>query len=158
MGILVLKAMVILSLVMGSAGGAAAATVSSLPDSPLYPAKMAVEQARLSATSDPAGQAALHTALAQVRVQEMIRMAQEGEAPDEAVQLRLRQHLNMALQLAAGLSDEAKTEALDQLQKMAQNQEQALVQARVRAGEPVEEPLRQAPQALHQAHEQAKPF
>ncbi|MGD9047338.1 MAG: DUF5667 domain-containing protein, partial [Anaerolineae bacterium] len=136
--VVLLKAMVILSLVVGSAGGAAAATANSLPDSPLYAAKMAMEQARLSATSDPAGQAAVHTALARARVQEMIRMAQDGDAPDEAVQLRLRQHLNLAFQLAAGLGDEEMAQALEQLREMAQDQERALEQARVQAGEPVE--------------------
>jgi hypothetical protein len=96
----------------GSAGGAAALAANSLPESPLYPAKLAMEQTRLSATTDPADKATLHLELTQVRVREMERLALAGEVPDEPIILRLRTHLSQAFHLAAELPDDAMLDTL----------------------------------------------
>jgi hypothetical protein len=156
MNVLLIKAILILTLVLGPTGGAAAIAANSLPDTPLYPAKLAMEQARLNLTSDPAEQAALHMTRAQVRVQEMIRLALVGEVPDEAIQLRLRQHLHQALQLAAGLPDDEMADVLTQAQQMLQNQEQEMEQAQTRVGEPAQEPLGQALGLLQQTRAQVR--
>jgi hypothetical protein len=150
MNVLLIKAILIVTLVLGPTGGAAAMAANSLPDTPLYPVRLAMEQARLSVTSDPAEQAALHMTRAQVRVQEMIRLALAGEVPNEAIQLRLRQHLHQALQLAAGLPDDEMADVLTQTQQMLQNQVQELEEAQMRAGEPAQEPLGQALGLLQQ--------
>ena len=68
MSALLIKATLIISLAFGSTGGAAALAANSLPDSPLYVAKLAMEQTRLKAATSPAEQAELHMTLAQVRV------------------------------------------------------------------------------------------
>ena len=154
MSVLLVKATLIISVVFGSAGGAAALAANSLPDSPLYPAKLAMEQTRLNATSDPAEQAALYMSLAGVRVQEMERMALVGKMVDEATALRLQTHLNQAFQLAAQLPDGDMLSFLAQAEQTIQNQEQALNQVQTRVAEPSQEPLRQAIRLLTRARQE----
>jgi hypothetical protein len=156
MNVLLLKAVVVVALVLGPTGGAVAMAANSLPASPLYAGKLAMEEARLSVTSDPAEQAALHMSRAQVRVQEMIRLALAGEAPDEAIQLRLRQHLHQALQVAAGMPDDELAATLAEFDRMIRHQQQQLEQARVRAGEPAQGPLGQALGTLQQTRAQVQ--
>jgi hypothetical protein len=103
MSVLLVKVSLIFGMIFGSAGGAAALAANSLPDSPLYPAKLAMEQARLAMATDAAQQASIYLHMARTRSQEMQRLALAGEVPDEGTQLRLKEHLNQALQLAAQL-------------------------------------------------------
>ena len=149
MSALLVKATLIFSMIFGSAGGAAALAANSLPDSPLYPAKLAMEQARLAMAADPAEQASLYLDMARTRSQEMQRLALAGEVPDESTQLRLREHLNQALQLAAQLPEEDMLGLLTRARQMLQNQEQELSQTQTRVAEPAQEPLRQASQLLN---------
>lgn len=154
MSVLLVKATLIISMVFGSAGGAAALAANSLPDSPLYPAKLAMEQTRLNATSDPSEQAALYMALVQVRAQEMERMALADKMPDGATALRLQSHLNQAFQLAARMPDDDMLSFLAQAQQTIHNQEQRLNQIQTRVAEPVQEPLRQATRLLNRARQE----
>jgi hypothetical protein len=153
MSALLVKATLILSMAFGSAGGAAALAANSLPDSPLYAAKLAVEQTRLKAATGPAEQAELHMTLAQVRVREMERQALAGKVPDEATVLRLQMHLDQALQLAGQLSDDSLLSFLTQARETIQNQEQTLKQVQARAAQPAQEPLSQAGSLLSQARQ-----
>jgi hypothetical protein len=153
---LLIKVAVILSVLFGSTGGAVALVTNSLPDSALYSAKLAMEQARLDATPDPAVQAAVNMALVQERVQEMQRLALAGEAPDEATMLRLQTHLEQALRLAAGLSDDDLQGALNQAREMLQDQEREMLQTQTRVDEPLQERLREATRLLTQAREQVE--
>jgi hypothetical protein len=154
MNVLMLKFVLVVTMLLGSAGGTAVAAANSLPGSPLYPAKLAMEQARLQVATDPSDQAQLHMILAQVRVQEMEQLALAGREPGEAVIHQLQQHLNQALRLAAGMPDQAMQGTLAQWQQKIQLQEQALQQAQVRAAEPAQEPLRLALQLLQQTRQQ----
>ena len=156
MSALLIKATLIISMAFGSAGGAAALAANSLPESPLYPAKLAMEQTRLSATTDPADKATLHLELTQVRVREMERLALAGEVPDEPIILRLRTHLSQAFHLAAELPDDAMLDTLTQAQQTIQNQERTLEQVQTHAAEPAQESLRQATRMLNQARQEAE--
>ena len=100
---LVIKAAVMLSMLFGSAGGVVALSADSLPDSPLYTAKLAVEQARLALTFDDAGKAAMHLEFARERVREM---TQEEAVPDDAAVARLRNELRKGLELAIELPED----------------------------------------------------
>jgi len=153
MSVLLVKATLIVSMVFGSIGGAAALAANSLPDSPLYPAKLAMEQTRLNATTDPAKQAELHMTLAGIRVQEMNRLALAGSVPGEPTLLRLQTHLNQALHAAAQLPDEEMLSFLTQAQQTLENQEQALQQIQTRSVGPAQEPLQQAKRLLNQARQ-----
>jgi hypothetical protein len=156
MSALLVKATLIFTMIFGSAGGAAALAAESLPGSPLYPAKLAMEQVRMDMARDPADQAALQLTLAQVRTQEIERVALAGSVPDDATLTRLQTHLNQALRLAAQLPDDAMLGLLTQVRQMTQTQEQALQQAQTRAAEPAQEPLRQATRLLNQVRQDAE--
>jgi uncharacterized membrane protein YgcG len=154
MNALMLKLVLVATMLFGSAGGTAFATANSLPGSPLYPAKLAVEQARLQVAASPTDQAQLHMILAQVRVQEMEQLAVSGREPGQEVVNQLQQHLDQALKLAAGMPDETMQGTLAQWQQQLQQREQQLQQAESQAPETSQEPLRQAQGMLQQAQQQ----
>ena len=94
-----------IALLLASAGGTLAAAASSLPDSPLYPVKLTVEQIQIDLLVDPEKLAAQHLVLAQHRSQEILRQAQRGTPVQEGTTLRLQKNFNFALQYAAQLED-----------------------------------------------------
>ncbi len=148
---LLAKLALVVSLAFGSTGGALAVAANSLPDSPLYPAKLGMEEMRLNLAAGPADQAALQLGLAQTRAQEMEQVAQAGGVPDEATLTRLQTHLNAGLSLAAQLPDGDMQRLLTQARQMIQDQEHAMVQAQASAAGPALEPLQQASRYLNQA-------
>jgi hypothetical protein len=153
MSALLIKGSLIVSLIFGSAGGAVALAADSLPDSALYPAKLALEEIRLSMVTDPGDHAALHLALAGVRVQEMQRIALAGDVPDEGNLLRLQKHLNNAFRLGAQLPEQDLLGFLVNAQKKIQAQEQETMQVQAQITGPGQEPLRQATRLLNQARQ-----
>jgi hypothetical protein len=156
MSVLLAKIALVVSLAFGSTGGALAVAADSLPGSPLYPAKLGMEEVRLNLAADPADQAALQLSLAQTRAQEMEQVALAGGVPDEATLARLQTHLNAGLGLAAQLSDTAMHGWLIQAQQMIQAQEQAMAQAQAGAAGPAQEPLQQASRYLNQAGQEVE--
>jgi hypothetical protein len=156
MSAILVKLILVLGMVVGSAGGTAALANNSLPDSPLYPAKLALEQLRLHAASGSVEEAEVHMNLAQNRVQEMMRLALADRVPGEATLLRLQTHLNQAFQLAAGLSDEEMQGTLTRARQMLQTQEQVMLQTQNQAHGAAQEPLGQALGLLRQARHQAE--
>lgn len=80
------------------AGGATVmASGNSMPDQTLYPVKVAAEQVRLTLTRSPIAKATLNAELADKRVNEIVYLANKGEAEDaelESVTTRLQQHMN----------------------------------------------------------------
>jgi len=111
----------VLVMLMAS-GGLVAAAGSSMPDSPLYPLKLAVEQAQLNFTFSDIGKANLYARFADKRVDEIIYMAQKGDVSQtEATAQRLDDHLEMISSLTmaearqsndAGTFSEAQTETM----------------------------------------------
>ncbi|MEW5958539.1 MAG: DUF5667 domain-containing protein [Chloroflexota bacterium] len=150
MSTLLVKAVIIFGLVFGSVGGTAVMAAQSLPDSPVYPLKLTMEQARLSLTSDPVKQAEQYLNMAQARTQEMMQVALKGDVPAEAAQTRLLQHLRQALQLAAQTPAEQMPGLLDQARQMAQTQTQELAQIQAQVGAPAQAALQQANRLLNQ--------
>ena len=62
-----------------TSGGTVAAASGSMPDEPLYPVKLATEQAQLALTPSTLGKAELYTKLTERRVAEIVRMANESK-------------------------------------------------------------------------------
>ncbi|MFH1003266.1 MAG: DUF5667 domain-containing protein, partial [Chloroflexota bacterium] len=60
-------------------GGTVAAAAGSLPDSPLYPVKLAAEQVRLKLTPSDLGKLELYARLAEARADEIARLTEKGE-------------------------------------------------------------------------------
>ena len=89
-------ALMIIGIVLVAGGGTAAAASNSMPDSPLYPVKLATEQVRLTLTPSDMGKARLCAMLADRRVAEIIYMANKGDARRvELVTQRLDKRLTM---------------------------------------------------------------
>ena len=81
-------------LLVGS--GTVAAAGSSMPDSPLYPVKLATEEVRLALTPSPLGKAEFCAELADRRVAEIIYMANKGDVQQlELITQRLDERLLM---------------------------------------------------------------
>ncbi len=125
---LVFKASLILMTVFGSAGGTALVAAQSLPDSVLYPVKLAMEDAQLQFVDTPSAKAMLHLNFAQERVQEMVELAANGVPVDETVVDLMQQHLNLALQLAEQSPEPQRSGVLLHAQEMLQQQQQQLGQ------------------------------
>ena len=156
MSALLLKVVLIFSVLFSLGGGTVALADNSLPDTPLYPLKLEMEQIRLGLTDQPQDQAGLHLALAEERVQEILRLAQEGQVSGPATQMRLQLHLTQALQLAAHMDDEGMAGVLTRAQQMLRFQEQTLFQAQQGLSGPPEEPLRQTLRLLTRTRMQAE--
>ena len=87
-------ALMIVSILLVSGGGTAAAASNSMPDSRLYPVKLATEQVQLALTPSDMGKARLCAVLADKRVAEIIYMADKGDAQCvEVVTQRLDERL-----------------------------------------------------------------
>ena len=87
-------ALMIVSILLVSGGGTAVAASNSMPDSRLYPVKLATEQVQLALTPSDMGKARLCAVLADKRVAEIIYMADKGDAQCvEVVTQRLDERL-----------------------------------------------------------------
>lgn len=136
----------------GLGGGTVAMANESLPDTPLYPVKLMLEETRMARAGNPGEQASLQTELAQVRLEEMARLALAGETIGEAQLVQLQTHLQTALQLAAQTGDPELVGLLNQVQTMLQNMQQTMAQL----GEPVQAMLGEAQLIMNQYQEQAQ--
>jgi hypothetical protein len=91
-------------LVLVLAGGSTVfATGSSMPDSPLYPVKLATEQVQFTLTPSKLGKARLCAELADKRVAEIAYMADKGDAEQvELTTRRLEDRLDLLVVLVGG--------------------------------------------------------
>jgi hypothetical protein len=105
--------MTIVLILLLAGGGTVAAAAGSMPDSPLYPVKLATEQVQLMLTLSQIGKARLCARLADRRVEEIVYMAKEGDANQvELITQRLDKRLAMLAVLASALEvEEAAEEA-----------------------------------------------
>ena len=85
-------------IVLLAATGTAYASLGSLPDEPLYQVKLATESVRLAFTPSELGKAELYAEFADERVNEIVRMADEGkvEQVEEATERMNDQLIAMA--------------------------------------------------------------
>ncbi len=92
---------IVLALVLAG-GGTATAASGSMPDEPLYPVKLATEQVQLALTPSALGKAELYAKLADRRVTEIARMADESK-PEQIEQAarRLDAYLTKIADLAS---------------------------------------------------------
>ena len=83
--------------VIGAGAATAAASTNALPDSSLYPVKLATEQVRLAFTFSEVGKANLHTRFAERRVEEITAMANQGNTEQVIIlTTKLTSHLEEA--------------------------------------------------------------
>jgi hypothetical protein len=88
--------------VLLAGGGTVAAAGYSMPDSPLYPVKLATEQVQMAFTFTDMGKAELHARLTDRRVAEIAYLASKG-TPQQVEQIvqRLDNHLGMIASLTS---------------------------------------------------------
>jgi len=97
-------ALLVVSILLVSGGGTALAANDSLPDSRLYPVKLASEQVQLALTPSTTSKVQLFNVFAERRVDEIIQMAAKGDSFQVAVTTeRLDEELN---KLAVFVSDQ----------------------------------------------------
>jgi hypothetical protein len=120
------------------------AAQNDLPTEPLYGVKTFSEDASLWLTINPNSKLERLMELAQLRVQEIATLTEQGVTIPEQVVERLRQHMETALQLAAGQGDENMQASLLQIQSQLRMQEQAILQLQTRASENDQPVLEQA--------------
>jgi hypothetical protein len=94
----------IVLVVLLAGGGTVVAASNSMPDSILYPVKLATEEVRLAFTPSQLGKARLCSGFAAERVAEIIYMAEKGDAHQvELITKRLDDRLETLAVLASGL-------------------------------------------------------
>ncbi len=152
MNALIARAVATAVVIFSIGGGTVALANDSLPDTPLYPVKLMVEETRMAMADSPAEQAALQMTLAQVRLQEMTQLMQAGDQIDEPLTDRLETHLQQALQQTAQLGDPEMIGLLTQMQTMLQNQQQTMAQL----GDPTQAMFGQINQIMNRYQEQAQ--
>ncbi len=157
MSTLFARAVLVITLLFGATGGAYAMADNSLPNGPMYGAKLAMERVQLRMKSDPADIAGQHLELARNRAREMTLLAQAGSVPDKGLMTRLENHLNTAFQLAAQLGSDGEMQGvLLQAQTMLQEQTQAMTQTQARVTGSANEALQMAIQLMTRARNQVE--
>ncbi len=139
-------------------GGVAYASTDALPDDTLYPVKLLVEDAQLL-FADPAEDLQLHLEFAQRRLDEALRLAQQGQAEGlDRAMANYEAHVQQALQLAQQVSQaDPQVWALVEAQ-MARHQErlQALREEMAQRGlTEAEQHMEEAQVRAREAHEWA---
>jgi len=143
-------ALILVVALLVSLGGTAIMAASALPTAPVYPAKLLMEETRLSLNDSPAAEMALHLAFAGERADEMAGLAAINREPQAAVLENFRAHWRLAMQLAGELPDEALQPTLSQMQTIAGAQETLLAKVQGAATGPVQERLQEAGDSLAQ--------
>jgi len=146
---LLAKLAIIIALVMGIAGTTAVAASNSLPDSPLYTVKLALEEAELTFNTDENAEAELHLQRAETRIDEIEQMAIENRAAGDETLTRLQTHLTTAMQLAAAMPEANMNGILLRAQQMVQSRTRTMRQAQDNAPE-TQPQLNGAYQLMHQ--------
>lgn len=129
----ILSILVAVGLLFGG-GTAVSAAQDDLPNEPLYAVKIWTEDLSLQFQDAPEEKVDRLMDLTQTRIQEMIRLSEEGEPIPDQVTLRLEQHIQQALQLCANMDDPTLERALlqirDQLQQQDRDMERLQLQTR----------------------------
>lgn len=152
MNVIFARAIATALVILGLGGGTVALANDSLPDTPLYPVKLILEETRMAMADNPVEQASLQMNLAQTRLQEMTQLMQAGDTIGEPVVARLETHLQEALQLAAQTGETEMVGLLQQMQTMLQNEQQTMAQL----GDPAQAMFGEVNQMMNQYQEQVQ--
>lgn len=132
----------------GGLGTAAVAAQDSLPTEPLYAVKQFTEELRYGLTIDQEERVNLLMNFMAERVREMSGLIENEETVPQQTALRLENHLQLALQVAAQLDDAEMIPTLARLQQMTQSHLQTM--EKLRQQSPEDESLQLATRAMLQ--------
>jgi len=140
----------------GAGGGVVRAATASLPGTPLYPVKLAVEDVRVTFTPSPLARARLCLRFADERTNEMLRLVEEGRPANQAVVGRLSKNLQDALLAAQSSGGTSGYTVLEQLITATSAQQAQLRQASSAAPPQTLAMLDQAASVAEQASRRAQ--
>jgi len=129
-------------------GTVTVAAQHSLPGASLYPVKIWTENVQLSLTASPKAKAALLLRLSEIRMDEIIALADQGNSPPEEVFNLLEKHIQQILTLASDMDDEALSQTLLQLREFLQTQQNRIAQHQRYTNRETEKLLTQTRQRL----------
>jgi len=146
---LLISIAVIAGLLFGG-GATVNAAQDDLPGQPLYAVKTASEDVSLQFQNNPEAKVARLMDLAQIRIQEMTQLIEEGQTPPDQVQLRLEQHIQQALQVCSNLDDATLDQTLLQLRDRLQQRDRDMEQLQIHAAQDAQPILERTRTMLHQ--------
>jgi len=129
-----LSILVIAGLLFGG-GATVNAAQDDLPDEPLYALKTWSEDVGLKFQDEPEQKVDRLMELAQIRIQEMTRLTDAGQAVPDQVRLRLEQHIHQALQMCSNMDDATLDRTLLQLRDRLQQQDRGMERLQLHAAE-----------------------
>ena len=142
----------VMGLILGSAGATAYAAQDSLPSETLYPLKIALEDISLELAGGEAAKSQLALKYALRRGDEIIALMAQGDHPDEALMWQFQVQTTNALQQVAGMPDHEMQAALVQYRASLMQQQQKMSQA---GQQGVDDPALETVESLIQIHRQA---
>jgi hypothetical protein len=146
---MIISVLVIAGLLFGG-GATVNAAQDDLPNEPLYSLKMWSEELSLQFRNDPEQKVDRLMELAQVRIQEMTRMTDAGQAVPDQVRQRLEQHIHQALQLCSNMEDSALDPTLLQIRERLQQQDRDMERLQLHAAQDAQPILAQTRTMIQQ--------
>ncbi len=153
---MLISILVIASLAFGGGTIAVGAAQNDLPNEPLYVLKTWSEDISLQFQNDPQLKVERLMELAEIRVQEMTQLTEDGQTPPDQVALRLEQHIHQALQICSNLDEATLNQTLLQIRDRLQEQDRIMQQLQIHAtqdAQPILERTREMLQLRLQAVE-----
>jgi len=152
----ILAAVTALLMLLTGAGGSVVLAADSLPGDLLYPVKLVMEDVRLFLTADPADRAELAMTFAGQRIEEMQRLATQGELVPDSVIARLTHQMEETMAQIAKARPEEVPALLERVMKRTRAQQQVLEQVRTVAREEAQAALCRASEVMERAHQSAR--
>jgi hypothetical protein len=151
-----LAAVLAVAVAIAGMGGGVVLAADTLPGDFLYPVKLLSEEVKLALTPDPAGRAELEMAFVALRVQEMARLAQQGEDVPGAVVARMTRQMEQAMVEIAKARPEEVPALLERVMERTRLHQQVLED--VAAGSTLETQtrLREASQVMERTRQRAE--
>ena len=123
----IISTLLIVGMLFGG-GATVNAAQDNLPNEPLYGLKLWSEDLGLQFQNNDEVKADRLMELAQLRVQEMAKLVETGDAIPDQVRLRLEQHIQQALQISLTMDDATLERTLLQIRDRLQQQDQVMEQ------------------------------
>ncbi len=138
-------------------GGVAAAAEGSLPNSPLYAVKLAVEEAQLALTFDQTAKSDLCLKLVEKRFSEVQKMVEAGETEGLEIALReMERRLEQAQERGDKFTSERKLELYRKMIELTERQQTVLGKVLEKVPEEAKEAVTHAMEVSRQGHEKAQ--
>ena len=123
----IISTLLILGMLFGG-GTTVNAAQDDLPNEPLYGLKLWSEDLGLQFQNNDEAKVDRLMELTQIRVQEMAKLVETGDAIPDQVRLRLEQHIQQALQISLSMDDATLERTLLQIRDRLQQQDQVMEQ------------------------------